>query len=199
MLPDYPDLKKKIKTQIIIQMEAHVKRVYPLQGMAKRQLIHEGTNPEYQTEFKGHYEDELTNINSFSAEISFTKDELRSMTMREIFERYLVMAEKMGRDIELTSLQELSEKLKEKGQTSSISKSFSPDDILKVIDSVAITFDDNGNPQLPTIMAAPETADKFGEAIAKLDEEPYLSKFSELINKKRKEWNDRESSRKLVE
>ncbi|MCC5935604.1 MAG: hypothetical protein JJU35_15255 [Balneolales bacterium] len=199
MLPDYPLLKDKIQAQFIIQMKEHVKRVFPLQGMTKRQIIHEGTNPEYQSEYKGHYEDELTNLKTFSAEASFNKDELRSMSMKDIFERYLETAEKMGKDIELNSLQELSDKLTEKGQTTSVSKSFTPDDILKAIDSVALSFDENGNAQLPTIMAAPETADKFSEAIVKLDEEPYLSKFREIIDKKRKGWNDRESSRKLVE
>ncbi|GEM_PF-2979472 len=199
MLPDYPGLKEKIQAQFIILMKEHVKKVFPLQGMVKRKIIHEGTSPEYQSEFKGHYEDELTNLKTFSAQASFRKDELRIISMRDILERYLETAEKMGKDIELNSLQELSEKLTEKGQTTSISKSFTPDDILKAIDSVELSFDKNGNAQLPTIMAAPETAEKFSEAIVKLDEEPYLSKFREIIDKKRKNWNDRENRRKLVE
>ena len=199
MLPDYPFLKEKVQAQFVIQMKEHVKRVFPLQGMTKRQVIHEGTNPEYQSEYKGHYEDELTNLKTFSAKASFSKDELRSMSLKDVFERYLETAEKMGRDIESNSIQELSEKLTEKGQTTSISKSITPDDILKAIDSVALSFDEKGNAQLPTIMAAPETADKLSEVIVKLDEEPFLSKFRKIIDKKRKDWNDRESSRKLVE
>jgi hypothetical protein len=199
MLPDYPELKDKIKSIFTYHMREHKKSVFPLQGMVNTQVIHEGTHPEYQSEYKGKFKDEKLNLKTYSANAQFDKGELKNMTLKDVFLRHLDTVEKMGREIEYESIKELSHKLEEVGQTTKITKEITPDDILKSIEGVALSFDENGKARLPTLMAAPETADKFQKAFTKLDEEPYLTKFRDLIEKKKREWNDRESNRKLAD
>lgn len=199
MLPDYPYLKDRLRNVFTFYMREHIKRSFPLQEMVKRQIIHEGTDPRYQSEFKGEFEEEVTKLNTYSAGAKFSRDELIEMELKTVFQRFLEIAENLGEKIELASLKDISEKLTEKGQTTKISKEITPDDILNSFESVAISFDENGKAKFPSIMAAPETVDKFAEAFKKLDEEPYLSKFRNLIEKKKKEWDARENSRKLVD
>lgn len=199
MLPDYPNLKREIQQEFIYFMKEYVKQKFPLQGMVKRQVIHEGTDPHYQSEFQGEFEDEVTKLKTFSADAHFEKDELKKMSLRDVFSRFLETAEKMGEKVERASIQDLDDKLTEKGQTASVSKEFTPEDLLKSFDTVSISFDENGKAQFPTFMGGEEASKKIAEALKKLDEEPYLTKFRELIEKKKREWDARENSRKLVD
>jgi hypothetical protein len=199
MLPDYPNLKKEIQQEFIYFMKEYVKQRFPLQGMVRRQIIHEGTDPHYQSEFQGEFEDEVTKLKTFSADAHFGKNELREMSLSDVFKRFLETAGKMGEKVELASIQDLDDKLTEKGQTASVSKEFTPDDILKSLDILSISFDEDGKAQFPTFMGGEEASKKIAEAFKKLDEEPYLTRFRELIEKKKREWDDRENSRKLVD
>ncbi|WP_146198560.1 hypothetical protein [Rhodohalobacter mucosus] len=180
-------------------MKEYVKQRFPLQGMVRRQVIHEGTDPHYQSEFQGEFEDEVTKLKKFSADAHFQKDELRDMSLSDVFQRFLDTVGKMGEKVEIASIQDLDDKLTEKGQIASVSKEFTPDDILKSLDTVLISFDKDGKAQLPTFMGGEEASKKIAEAFKKLDEEPYLTKFRDLIEKKKREWDARENSRKLVD
>lgn len=78
-------------------------------------------------------------------------------------------------------------------------KPFSAELFLKALEKILISFDLKGNPILPTIVAGKKAYKKINEVLPELDRNPQIkSKFEELINKKRMEWNDREASRKLV-
>ena len=81
MLPDYPLIKEKLRKIFTFYMKEHIKQTFPLQGMVKRQIIHEGTDPEYQTEFKGEFEEEVAKLNTYSANAQFSKDELREIDL----------------------------------------------------------------------------------------------------------------------
>ena len=67
---------------------------------------------------------------------------------------------------------------------------------LEVLKKMWIDFDEDGKVRLPTIVVAPEQGDKLDALMPVWLNDP---KFKEVIEMKRKEWNDRESNRKLVD
>ena len=75
-----------------------------------------------------------------------------------------------------------------------------PDLILQVLETIEIDFNEAGQPRLPTLVASPEQIQRLKEKMPEWEkDESYKRKFDELIKRKRQEWNDRESHRKLVD
>ena len=79
-------------------------------------------------------------------------------------------------------------------------QAINPDLILRTLEQTEIDFSQDGQPRLPTLVVSPEQGDKLREKMLEWDkDESYNKKFNELIEKKRQEWHDRESHRKLVD
>ncbi len=71
---------------------------------------------------------------------------------------------------------------------------------LETIKKMWIDFDDAGNPILPTIVVSPELGARLNKMLPEWERnDEYRKAFDEVIKTKRKEWNDRESNRKLVD
>jgi len=67
--------------------------------------------------------------------------------------------------------------------------------IMTMWESMDIDFDETGNPRLPTIVAS----SKIREQLEKQEiTDEQKERFEQLIERKRFEWRDRESNRKLV-
>jgi hypothetical protein len=84
------------------------------------------------------------------------------------------------------------------------SRPLSPSLYLAALDTVAMSFDEFGNPNLPSLFLHPDKAEKMKEEFQKLETNSILKlKFNLLrkliIDKKRQDWVDRESNRKLVD
>ncbi len=72
---------------------------------------------------------------------------------------------------------------------------FSYDLLLKVLDKIEIPFDENGNPELPTMVVHQDMLEKLRKLPPPTEEQ--LQKHKEIIDRKRKEHNDRRRNRKL--
>ena len=72
-------------------------------------------------------------------------------------------------------------------------KPFSIELYLEVLNGMDIEFTDSGVPNIPTIVGSDAS---LGPKILEWQQD---ARFSELVAKKRLEWNDRESNRKLVD
>ena len=79
-------------------------------------------------------------------------------------------------------------------------RKINPDLLLKALEKIEMRFTEDGQPVLPTLVVHP---DQYKRLIEKLPEwekdKRYNRNFNELIKKKRQEWHDRESHRKLVD
>ena len=75
-----------------------------------------------------------------------------------------------------------------------------PDLLLQMLERIEIDFGEDGQPRLPTLVVSPENYEKLREKMLEWEkDEHYKRKFDELIERKRQEWHDRESHRKLVD
>jgi hypothetical protein len=79
-------------------------------------------------------------------------------------------------------------------------KPFSFELFLELLEKMQIDFDESGNPSIPTLVISPKQAAFLKEKMPEWERnEAYQKKYKEIIDKKRVEWNDRESNRKLVD
>ena len=68
------------------------------------------------------------------------------------------------------------------------------------IRKIWIEFDEKGNPHMPTMVVHPDIGEKLRVLFPEWNKNPEYKKImDEIIEAKRKEWNDRESHRKLVD
>jgi len=68
------------------------------------------------------------------------------------------------------------------------------------IKKIWIEFDESGRPHMPTMVVSPEIGEKLRVLLPEWKKNPEYKKIiDEIIEAKRKEWNDRESHRKLVD
>lgn len=68
------------------------------------------------------------------------------------------------------------------------------DSYLKMIEMIDISFDEEGNPRLPTLHVNSETADKFKTLNFTPEQE---KREKEIFDKKKEEWNAKKRNRKL--
>lgn len=72
--------------------------------------------------------------------------------------------------------------------------------ILDIWEKMEIRFGDDGMPQWPMIVLAPAAKAEFYDKLQKLHENPeYREKWARLVERKRKEFNEREARRRLVD
>lgn len=79
-------------------------------------------------------------------------------------------------------------------------KPFTFDSYLELLKIHPLEFNDDGKAQIPSLLCSPEDADKLNKIISDaLNSPTERAKLDRLLECKRKEWNDRESNRKLVD
>jgi hypothetical protein len=84
--------------------------------------------------------------------------------------------------------------------TSAKGQPFSPRIILDALEKMEIEFDDKGKSKGLVLVVSPAIGEVISKNIADWEKNPeYAKAFDELMEKKRKEWRDREDSRKLVD
>ena len=109
-------------------------------------------------------------------------EELRSQQSKLIFERLNEITARTGNVVDAGG------------------QDINHDLILKALGGMEIHFKENGEPQLPSLVVSPSQYERLKEKMPKWEQdERYNRKFDELINRKRREWLDRESHRKLVD
>ena len=79
-------------------------------------------------------------------------------------------------------------------------KPLTPDQFLDVMERIEMSFDQNGKPMLPQIVCGPQMVEQMKKILEQIDTEPELKqRHDELLRRKRENWCDRESRRKLVD
>lgn len=109
-------------------------------------------------------------------------DELSSQQSQMVFERLNQITAKTGNVVDAGG------------------QAINPDLLLQMLEKIEIDFSEDGQPRLPTLVVTPKQGEKLREKMPEWEkDEHYNRKFKELIERKRQEWHDRESHRKLVD
>lgn len=197
MLPDFPDLKDELHKLFMTKLKLSIQEQAPLIAIIPRRRYHEG---EGGMSVREDGSVESTELEEYSADVTYDLAEIKDLTLEEAFSRYQEIVGQVAKQQEKTVISRVSEAARSVGnQIDARGKELSPDHVLEMLETVRIDFNEEGNPIWPTLVLTPVTKEKMEEVQRQLEEEPYKSRMEELVQKKRQEWNDRESSRKLVD
>jgi hypothetical protein len=79
-------------------------------------------------------------------------------------------------------------------------KKLMPEDLIALLEKGGVSFDNNGRPIWQTLAVHPDAYEDTQACMVRLTSEPvYRKQLEALLEKKRAEWNSRESSRRLVD
>lgn len=195
MLPDYPEIKKKISDAYTARMK-NIIRYAPFDDVAKHTIFeghrnriirHDGTVDE--TEFK-----------EFASDISIDLKNFENTTVEDILKKIDKCAIEMGKQQSQHLFKVIDKTVESAGNTVKCNdEPFAPKHIFEMLEKIEISFNKDNTPNLPAFVAAPSTTEKFLEVLKMIEDTPELKeKMDKILEKKRSEWRDRESSRKLV-
>lgn len=199
MLPDFILLKKKLLENLLIPAFEEARLTDPLLSRIRSGTQHEGRERRYQT-VDGQTKDQP--YEQFHAEFLITPEEVTDMEFEHIIQKFRALGVEAVSQMAQHSFKVINKVIEEAGNSiDAKGKKISPDLILESLDKILIDFDeDTGKAQLPTFYIHPNQAEAYKKVLeeAKQDSE-FKRKFDETIEKKRKEWHDREAIRKLVD
>lgn len=197
LLPDYPVQKGVIEKGIIAALDEAV-RCEPLLSQVPRMRCFEGDAIAGPDVALG---DRKRGFESVAAEIQLDRAAIIAKGPKAVVEDLAELAKSFQRQQVEMMLRTLNEACSRSGNTvSSGGRGFTFDVFLEALERVQIDFDRDGKPQLPCVVVGPGVAQTIHAQLPAWEKNPdYKRRFDELIDRKRVEWNDRESDRRLVD
>jgi len=196
MLPDFPKLKSKLRA-ILNQRMKQTAYGGGIVSRVRRFSVHEGQGFIMQRADRSVGK---TEFRERSVEQRLTKDELISLSPKDLIEKVDKMAAEMARQTTKDLFEEMHKVTSETGNVvDGKSRPFSFNLFLEGLRKVDVDFDNLGNLSGMTIVVPPEIGKRIPELLEhwKSDEE-YKRRFDEVMAIKREEWRVREGRRKLV-
>jgi hypothetical protein len=197
MLPDFPKIKKKHVEAINKYLKELINQD-PLFSGIRVEHHFEGSRMSYKT-VDG--EPNETEYQAASSEFQIKKEDVIAKGAMAYVENLRDAAEEMKRQ----KAGYLFEKMKEvTDKTGNVvngkGQPFSFELFVEMIKKIWIDFDEDGKPIMPTVVVSPELGEKLRVILPEWEKKPEYKKIiDDIIEEKRKEWNDRESHRKLVD
>lgn len=197
MFPSFINTKVKLRFKFERELRIQINE-HPRLPKIRQQYIHEGdilvtrsidgyedrdSMKEFQTRFEASEEEMIEN----GPPIIFSKipelvEEMVAQRFKALFDKMEDVTRRTGNIVD--------------GKGAGLT----PDLIMETLEKIDISFDENGNPHLPTLYISPDVSKKMGENDDLWKETPEMvQKMTKLIEKKRREWNDRQDRRKLVD
>jgi hypothetical protein len=199
MLPDFPRIKKELDDIITVRLRLLVYAGDPVLSQIGRSLQHEGDEMTYDTLDGGTKTMDYKPIESV---LSLRREDLRGLAVRDILNRIDTLAADMSRQAAKLMFDRIGEVCEASGnRVDAGGRPFTFEIFYEMLDRVQIDFDEKtAKPKMPSLVVGPAIADKLPTLFGEWDADPALhARLVALIEKKRQEWHDRESHRKLVD
>lgn len=195
MLPDVQNLKNEIKQYILDRMYENArKRLGNFSG--GNYIVHEGMQ---HCLIRENGEKDDTNFEPFESIIEICFDEIKQMNFCDLIHKVDAASDKLNNDIAEMVFSKIDRICEEKGQVSDANgEGLTGKSILKAIRKLAISFDEKGNPNMPTMYVPGAMGNDVRELIARGASEEEKKEMEDIINMKRLEWYEAEANRRLV-
>ena len=193
MLPDF--LKTKEKLKIMINFERKKSEILYRGAFADFpvSIQHEGDKLIYISE-NGSEKEVIMENATVSIEIKL--EEIEDMTHEMVLDKINSMAKEMSEKVVKLLYDTMSEAAEKGGNIiSADGKSFSIDLLLNEIEKMSLSFNEEGQPSGMTFVTQSDPTTSIEEIWLQIKSHP---RFPSIMEQKRKEWNARESNRKLV-
>lgn len=166
----------------------------PIFGEIKGTVIHEG---------RGTYQKEGTKTRAFKMKqfagvTEIRREDLKSFGVKE----FVDAAKKIGGEFLKQKSQHffgvINQATEESGNVvDGRGRPFSHELILEVLEKMQIDFDEDGNPEMPTMVVSPTLRPRVQQLIAEQDDPKIAAQFDAIIARKREEFRAREADRRL--
>lgn len=195
-LPDYPSLKRDISECLIqVMTVARDQRLGPF-NRASHVTFHEGEASDFST-----VDGEIQELELRPLEVSLvvTQSEFPDMSHEEVLQKMVELGVQFGDQMIQSFITNLDKVTQETGNV--VNAAGRPLDaglLYELYESVEISFDDDGNPNLPQLIGGtPQQREVVRRTMT--EDEDFRSRFAALIAQKREYWLARQSDRKLVD
>ena len=197
MLPVFPKIKKKHVEAINKYLKELIQQD-PLFSGIRVEHHFEGSRMSYKT-VDG--EPNETEYQAASSEFEVKREDVIAKGAMAYVENLRDAAEEMKRQKAGYFFEKLKEVTDKTGNiVNGKGQPFSFELFVESIKKIWIDFDEGGKPIMPTMVVSPELGEKLRVILPEWEKNPeYKKTIDDIIDKKRKDWNDRESRRKLVD
>lgn len=196
MLPNFTKAKVAIKQKFNDYFDSRIRYYNPQFSEADVSIVHEGTGTET-VNADSNFHHEMT-FEKTEASVTTTIDELINDPL-SVFKMIDEMAKQTADQQAKIIYDTISDVTEKSGNVTRRKGKVTPETIFEMYEKVLIAFDDEGNPQMPQIHAGTNMLEEIESALKQIQTDSKLSKqFNELMERKKKNWNDRENNRKLV-
>jgi len=194
MLPDFPKSKSEISEQILRATELAERAKAPLLARIKSFIQHEGAVHSYDRIGAKPVTDE--GFEGIQVPVTVDVSEIPDLVGQKLVAKIDAVAEVLARKRMEMFYRKMEEVTQEVGNAIDMKGApLTQDAFFTMLEKVDMEF---GPDNLPTIVW--HTSPALAEVIGKWDHDPaFKNKYEELLNRKRNDWRDRESNRKLVE
>lgn len=169
----------------------------PLASLASRRRYHEGVGGVIVREDG---EVDPSDVAEMSSTVTFEGDELGTLPLAAVFERYLAAAGEIGEQKDRFMIESLEGVTRKTGNViEGKGRGFDPEIVLEALSRVQVDISPDGTPIWPTFVIAPSAGPQMTSVLEALEKPPYRKRMEDLVTLKRREWHDRESRRKLVD
>lgn len=201
MLPDFPSFKRKIEIATTFFV-SEVTYGSPLLSVINKKRCFEGNGFSFIDDCGDYVERE---IEETYTEASVGLNDVLDRGFLAFLEKSLEAVEELQQKMTKQVLEEVNIATAKAGTQVDAKGKLITESYLEGLEKIYVEFDERGNPYLPKLTMHPDTVLKHDKLLEEhLKENPkhmeeYEERLKEIIEIKRKEYNDRESNRKLVD
>lgn len=194
MIPDFPKVKFKLQEFWNIYLyQKHQEKLGFWSSLPSRRH-HEGSGWHL---YRSNGTSESIEYTQMSTRFEVNLKDVPNLTFEDIRKKFDLVAEDMASQMSQGLFQKIissAQKIDGKNQT------FGIDMLLEALESIDIDFDNMGNPSSLSVIIPPQIAEKMKNDLPNWEKDPeHNARYEEIISRKRIEWRDRESNRKLVD
>lgn len=197
-LPLYPQLKMTLEKWLLQIMDRAARQELGPFGESPRFIQHEGTTHRYNTTDG---QERRTDYHEGMVEFRLGRSDIASMEVDGILELVIEKGRELGVQQAQYHYQVLNSVTEETGNVvDTQGQPITLDLLFETFEKLHVSFDDHGIPRMPTIVIRPEMAPRFQQLIQEASaDEAIKGRMIEIIERKRKEWNEEQNRRKLVD
>ena len=197
MVPDFSKTKSEISKLLSLRLRVKTTQLSVLASLARPIVQHEGTIHSYPQEGFGNISE---GFEQFQVPIKLTVEEMKHLTGNKLAEKMDAMAEEMARKTSEHGYRVLDRVTAKAGNVLDAGgEAFSKDHYLSMLEKIEMSFKPDGQPDF-VIVAHPQMA----EALSRIwpvweKDSDFMAQYNALLSRKREDWLDRESNRKLAD
>lgn len=198
MLPDYPNVKKKVHSLLLSRVKEGILRRSLILRQIPRTVQHEGSEGTYKDVAGRENQIEYREI---AAARSLTRDEMRQGNFQSIMSKCDEIADTFAAEQSKILYAAIGEAAESVGNVFDTKGKLTKEVFLEMRRKMQWDFNPHtGEPQYPTMVLSPKVLEKIKHDLESWEQDPkFVAAMSAIEQQKRLEWRDRESCRRLVD